>query len=208
MRTGEFREISTPLLMPGHYEIDLILIYSIWIDAGIKLLWRLLHLWQEYGQQFRCPLEQLAQCFAIQIRIYCWIISTTDILTMQGQGPSASLNFPTSWKHELLSEGIWYCGHVTACLSEYLAETSNNHATFWHYKGKPQTKSNVRQKPENWFPLGIMWLLENKNPAVVHILIWLMSYLCTLEKPRVMAFGLQARWAGTKKCPICQVPWQ
>lgn len=74
----------------------LILIYLYWIGSQIKLVWRLLHLWQVDDQQFRCPLEQLAKCFEIQIRIYCWILSITDMLILQGQGSSASLNFPAS----------------------------------------------------------------------------------------------------------------
>lgn len=58
------------------------------------------------------------------------------------------VNFPTSWKHELLSEVTVYCGHVTACVSVYLTQT-NNHAAFWHYMGKLQTKSTVRQRAES-----------------------------------------------------------
>lgn len=61
-----FENVNSSLMIFSETE-DLISIYSNCISSGIKLL----HLWQVDDQQFRCPLEQLASCFEIQIRIYC-----------------------------------------------------------------------------------------------------------------------------------------
>lgn len=75
---------------------------SVW---KIKVQWGLLHLWQADNLWFRLnPLSSCMICFEIQIRISCWIISTTDIPTLQGQVPPASLSAPAPWQHEWLSE--------------------------------------------------------------------------------------------------------
>lgn len=58
--------INSSLMIFSEIE-DLISIYSNCISSGIKLL----RLWKVDDQQFRCPLEKLASCFEIQIRIYC-----------------------------------------------------------------------------------------------------------------------------------------
>lgn len=61
-----FENVNSSLMIFSEID-DLTSIYSNCISSGLKLL----HLWPVDDQQFRCPLEQLASCFEIQIRIYC-----------------------------------------------------------------------------------------------------------------------------------------